>query len=381
MDTVNDKTRSAKQQLIDAGWCVGIGRDIIEAHAKSDFGALIAFAAITAWKDRGPACDIDGERSSARTPPGGWAGMVGTTPPTWRAWRDKALEVGLISKGHGFYESGPPVDVLTPTPAYRTEEQEQGYAVATEQFSRVPCAVLFDKEIGRGAKRVLVGLALFRNAKGFATVAVQTIAEVAALNVRNTQLGLRRLELAGVIKSNGLNRRARTYEIIEQSTDRVAMSDTPGGKPATPRVKASDTPGGKPATPRVKASDTPGGKPATPRVKASDTLSSKATGKPYQENQTRKDCQANRSGAEGRRHPQKELVLMRVIEGRKDVRQESEAVTEPAPTPEYRRERIAILDEALSSMSRLKPGYSVLAEGRDEHLAALATDTELRKSA
>ena len=227
-DESPDNRRGAFSQLADAGWAVRIGRGLLDKHCKSDFGALIAYAGVLAWKDRGPAWEIDGERSSAQTPPTGWAGMVGTTPATWRRWRARAVEIGLISEGHGFYESGPPVDLLTPTQAYRTELQDQGYEIAVEQFARIPCAVLFDKQIGRGAKRVMVGLALFRNAKGFAKMAVPTIARVAALNVRNTQLGLRRLELAGAIKSNGLNRRVRTYEIIEQRTDKVIMSDTRG---------------------------------------------------------------------------------------------------------------------------------------------------------
>ena len=263
MGNIAHKTRSAKQQLIDAGWCVSIGRDLIEAHAKSDFGALIALAAVLAWRDRGPGWLTDGKRSAAQTPPTGWPAMVGTTPKTWRRWRDRAIEIGLIFKGTGVYNSGAKVPTLRPIAPYRTEEQDQGFEIAVEQFARIPCAVLFDEEIGRGAKRVMLGLALFRNAKGFAKVAVPTIARVAGLNDRNTQLGLRRLELAGAIKSNGLDRRVQTYEICEQRIEKGVTSDTRGGHErhqggherhqkgvtSDTRGVTSDTRRGSPATP------------------------------------------------------------------------------------------------------------------------------------
>ena len=79
VDNISDKNRSAKQQLIDAGWCVSIGRDLIDKHCNpDDFGALIALAAVLAWRDRGPGWIFDDESSAAQRPPGGWPHTAGT---------------------------------------------------------------------------------------------------------------------------------------------------------------------------------------------------------------------------------------------------------------------------------------------------------------
>ena len=225
MTTISEN-RDAKQQLTDEAWCVSIGRDLIVAHAKSDFGALIVFAGVLVWRERGPPWMIDGEHSDAQTPPGGWAHMIGAPPSTWHRWRARAIEIGLISECLGNYGSGATVDLLRPKQAYRTELQDEGYEMPVEQFARVPVSVLFDPNIGPTAKRALVGIAMYRNKAGFARVAVPTIAKMAALNVRNTHKGLRLLESAGAIKSNGRSRQIRTYEICEQRTDKVATCDT-----------------------------------------------------------------------------------------------------------------------------------------------------------
>ena len=115
------------------------------------------------------------------------------------------------------------------------EHETEAREVPAEQFARIPVSVLFDPKIGRTAKRVMIGVAMYRNKAGFARVAIPTIAKMAALNVRNTHNGLRRLEAAGAIKSTGHDRQIRTYEIIEQCTDK--------GKPATLEVKVGDTRG------------------------------------------------------------------------------------------------------------------------------------------
>ena len=382
MSNITEKNRSAKQQLTDEAWCVSIGRDIIEKHCNSeDFGALTAYAGVLAWKDRGPAWEINGGcNAAASTPPGGWAGMVGTTAPTWRRWRDRAIEIGLISEAHGFYESGPPVDLLKPIKPFRTELQDQGYEMPVgEQFARIPFSVLSDPNIGRRARRVMVGLALFRNPQGFAKAAVPTIARVAGLNDRNTQLGLRRLELAGAIRSNGLDRRVRTYEIIEQRPDRVNASDT-SGEHQRHQIDHQRHQKGTPATPE-------GERQRHQRVNVSDTLSRTSIKKIPQEKKSRKILQEKSSGAEGRRDTQNGLVLMRVFEGKKDARQGSAAGIElagrtpaPEPTPDERQSCLAELEVLLAPMKHTDAGYSTLAEYRDQHLAALAGDTERRAS-
>ena len=346
MDNISDKNRSAKQQLVDAHWCVSIGRDLIEAHAKSDFGALVAFGVILAWRDRGPGWEIDGERRAAQRPPGGWPHTAGTTAPTWRRWLGRAIEIGLISEANGVRESGPPVDLLMPIKPYRTELQDEGYEMPVEQFARIPVSVLFDPKIGRTAKRVLVGVAMYRNAEGLARVAVPTIAKMATLNVRNTQNGLRRLELAGAIKSTGRIRQIRTYEIIEKRTDKVNVGDTMGERRRHQGVNVSDTRGERERHQGVNVGD-------TREVNVGDTLSGKAIKKTLQEKESRKNLQEKDSGAERIRpdgpapfrRPQNELVLMRVVEGgkegRKDARQEGKVAVEPSP--EHERDRVAAL--------------------------------------
>ena len=252
-----------------AHWAIRIGRDLIEKHCNSaDFGALVAYAAVLAWRDRGPGWWLDGERTDASTPPGGWAGTVGTTQPTWRAWRGRAIEIGLISEHHGRYESGASVPTMRPAKPYRTREHEDrpGCEVPDEQFARIPCSVLFDPKIGRTAKRTMVGLALYRNKEGFARAGVKTIARVASLNERNARHGLRQLERAGVIRSNGLDRRVRTYEVIHN----LEVIHTEGESQRPQLVKARDPKGGKPETPGVKVSDPPNESQRPQKVKVSD---------------------------------------------------------------------------------------------------------------
>ena len=382
MTTITEKFRSAKQQLTDEAWCVSIGRVIIEKHCNSeDFGALTAYTGVLAWKDRGPPWEIGDEcNAAASTPPGGWAAMVGATAPTWRRWRDRAIKIGLISEAHGFYESGPPVDLLKPIKPFRTKLQDQGYEMPDgEQFARIPFSVLSDPNIGRRARRVMVGLALFRDPKGFAKAAIPTIARVAGLNDRNTQLGLRRLELAGAIKSNGLDRRVRTYEIIEKRPNRVNASDTSGERQ---RHQTEHQRHQLPIT-----SDTRGERERHQGVNVSDTLSRTSIKKIPQENKSRKILQVNGSGAERRPHPQNGLVLMRVFEGKKDARQESRHAIElagqtpaPEPTPDARRAKMAELEKLLAPMKHTDPCFGMFTDARAEHLAALGGDTEQRAS-
>ena len=398
MTNIIEINRTANQQLADSHWAVRIGRDLIEKHCNSaDFGALVAFAGVLAWRDRGPGWWIDDKRSDASTPPGGWPRLIGVTPPTWRVWRDRAIAVGLLSEEIGERRSGARVKTLRPGKPYRTEEQDQGYEIAVEQFARIPCAVLFDATIGRTAKRVLMALALFRSKKGFACVAVPTIARVAGLHERNAQRGLRQLELAGAVKSTGLDRRVRTYEVV----DNLEVIHIPGESQRHQGVKASATRGGKPAPPGVKASATRGESQRHQVVKASVTLSGASTKKIPQENKSRKNLQGKPSGAERllavngpkpfrrRQNPQKDLVLMRVFEGKKAARQDGAIVTSmpspepPAPelTPDERRDKVAKLETLLAPMKHTDAGFTVLTETLAEHVAALGGDTELRKSA
>ena len=132
----------------------------------------------------------------------------------------------------------------------------------------------------------------------------------------------------------------------------------------------------------------------TLKVNVGDTLSRSSIKKIPQEKESRKNLQGNVSGAERplptngaqpfrRHHPQNELGLLTVIEGRKDARQESAADIEPpgADTPDERRATIAELEELLAPMKATDAGYTTLAAYRDEHLAALGADTERRATA
>ena len=322
-----------------AHWAIRIGRDLIEKHCNSaDFGALVAYAGVLAWRERGPAWEIDGEgNAAAQAPPTGWAGMVGTTPATWRRWRDRAIEIGLLSKAHGRYKSGHLVDLLRPVKPYRAELQDQGYELPVEQFARIPCSVLFDQRIGRLGKRALVGIAMYRGKAGFARVAVPTIAKMAGLNIRNTHKGLRSLELAGAIKSTGLSRQIRTYEVCEQPNDRGGHERHQGDHQGHQGVITRDTRG-----------DHQGHQGVITR----DTLSGKDSGKAIKKKNQEKLSGAERlsptNGAKPfrRRPSQNDLVLMRVFEGpdpapvaTADSRlagqgEGSDAVARPAPSAE-----------------------------------------------
>ena len=179
--------KGALDDLRDDHWVVPIGRRVIEAHSNAyDFGALIANAAVCAWRDRsnvwGKHAD-DGSFTpmSAQTPPGGWPALAGTTAPTWRKRRDRAIEIGLIERRTGAYDDGREVALLCPLVT-----REEG-----EQFARVPAAVLFDPGLSRTAKRVYVALAIFRNPAGSSRAAVATIGTLAGINDRNVKRGLR----------------------------------------------------------------------------------------------------------------------------------------------------------------------------------------------
>ena len=366
--------RDAATQLKDSAWAVQIGRGMIDDYCNSDeFGSLLALAAVMAWRDRGPGWFKDGKRDAAERPPGGWARMIGVTRPTWIAWCGMASDLGLISESQGPYESGATVPLLCPVEAVQMREHEtEAYEVPDEQFARIPCAALFNPKLSRTAKRVLVGLALYRKPSGFARVAVPTIAKRAGLNDRNTQLGLRELERAGVIKSNGLYDRVRTYQIFEQRPDKRKVSDTPR--------KARDTPPLSERHPKRKARDTPSVKPETPYQESSRVLS----GETNQENLSR----AERLSVVGptpfrRDHAQKEMPLMRVVEGSKDAHQQEAPDIDASasePTPAERRNQIASLDAAIATA--IGPWYRERFERlRDNHVAALDGDTGARATA
>ena len=379
MSNITEKNRSAKQQLIDAGWCIGLGRVLVEKHIKSDSGAVLAYLTILAWGDRGPQWETDGGCGSAQRPPGGWPDTAGTTAPTWRRWLGRAIEIGLISESRGVHESGYSVDLLTPIKPYRTELQDQGHEMPVEQFARLPFSVFSDPKISRTAKRVLVGIAMYRGPTGFARVAVPTIAKMAGLNVRNTHKGLRCLELAGAIKSTGLSRQIRTYEIIEKRPDRVNVGDTRGERGG----HQSERQGHQLAITR----DTRGERGGHQRVNVGDTLSGTLSRKYSKKRNQEKTLQEKSSGAERRRDTQNGLVLMRVFEGKKDARQESATsitvtdTPELEPTHDERLEKVAELGKLLAGMKATDPCFEMFTNKRDENIAALGGDTELRASA
>ena len=80
---------------------------------------------------------------------------------------------------------------------------------------------------------------------------------------------------------------------------------------------------------------------------------------------------------------------MRVFEGKKAARRDGAVVSSmpipdtpaPEPTPDERREKVAALEETLSHMKPGDPCFTMFTDDRDEHLAALGGDPELRKGA
>ena len=184
----------ALEDLRKDHWIVPLGRRVIEAHSNAyDFGAVIAFAAVGAWRDRGKGWGHsegeDFKRESAQTPPGGWPQLAGVAAPTWRRWRDRAIQIGLIERRHGEYANGREIALLCPR-----EKVGEG-----EQFARVPVAVLFDPGLSRTAKRCYVAVAMYRNKAGSVSAAVATIGTLAGINDRNVKRGLRELERVGAL--------------------------------------------------------------------------------------------------------------------------------------------------------------------------------------
>ena len=201
--------KGALDDLRDDHWVVPIGRRVIEAHSNAyDFGALIAYAATCAWRDRGtPWVHVragSNKRLGAQTPPGGWPALAGTTAPTWRKRRDRAIEIGLIARRTGTYDDGRKVALLCPLVT-----REEG-----EQFARVPAAVLFDPGLSRTAKRTYVALATFRNPAGSVRAALATIGTLAGLDRRSVKRGLRELERAGALLESGDARAGRARRWI-----------------------------------------------------------------------------------------------------------------------------------------------------------------------
>ena len=344
---------------------------MIDKHCNSDdFGALLAFVAVTTWRFRGPGW---GGRASAERPPGGWAPLLGVTRHTWISWRDRAIDHELMSEAQGEYESGATVPLLQPIEAVQMREHEtEAREVPAEQFARIPAAALFDPKLSRTAKRVLVGLCLYRKPNGLARVAVPTIAKRAGLNERNARLGLRQLERAGAIKANGLFAKVRTYEIVEPKAKASVQSETPPRALRDPPAVQSETPLRAVGDPPAVQSETP----------YQESYQEKPSSEKHQEKGSGAERPLPTNGAQPfrRHHPQNELVLMRVIEGSSTSMPVTDA-PEPEPTPDERRAKVVELDETLNLMKRSSAAYKVMTGIRDEHLAALGADAARRASA
>ena len=190
--------RRALDDLRDDHWILPLGRYLIEEHSTADdFGAVIAFAAVCAWRDRGPGWGkADGEnftRIYAETPPGGWPALAGVTAPTWRARRDRAIEIGLIERRTGEDADGREIALLAPL-----VNVEEG-----EQFARVPAAILFHKGLSKTGKRVYCALAMYRTGTGWARAAKATIGTLAGLDRADVSRGLKELVGARALIETG----------------------------------------------------------------------------------------------------------------------------------------------------------------------------------
>ena len=247
-DRTEDRTA---RQILD-GWIVQIPRRVILLHSNApEFGAMIALAVATAWTDRG----VPGR------PPGGWARLAGAAPRTWQRWRGLAIALGLVE----------PMNGGGIAPLARIEPGEQ--------FARVPLAILFDQKLSRTAKRVFLGLSLYRSGFGDSRPAVGTLSRASGLNRGNVQKGLRELENRFHITSRGATGRgAMRYFLGGQAPQPAPKSATKDAPPSTesyPRnpqnghqrcpsqgskVATSDAPQG----PKVATSDAPKWPPAMP---------------------------------------------------------------------------------------------------------------------
>ena len=253
-----ERGNTAREML--AGWAVTIDRDLIERHDNNeDFGALLAFAAVLAWRDRGPGWgDSEGTRNAASTPPGGWPALAGCTAPTWRAWRDRAIDLDLLKYRNGKVKGRRPVKLLGTS--YRKE--------AGKQFARLPIGVICDPQLSRTARRCYAALALYRNVKdgetSWSRVAVVTIGCVAGLDRRNTQRALRELVKAGALVGTGDARttKPRKYLLPADCKTKSSKRPSPEGDCKTessnrPKVKVLTAPGCKKQPPQGESSNRP----------------------------------------------------------------------------------------------------------------------------
>ena len=216
------RPRPAFDTLADGAWCVPFGRRLVVSQAST--GALIAFGAVCAWRDRGPCWGVRHEdnkiqRESAQKPPGGWAALAGTSRGTWKRWLDEAIKRRLLKRTDGIHDRrSEQVQLLCPVAA----ERKDG-----EQFARVPVFVLFNPEISRAAKRTYMVLALHRPAlpRVVLQIAVSTIEKGTGFDRRQVQRGLRELEVAGAIEAvRGRVGRVRAYLLPERGAVKTSRS-------------------------------------------------------------------------------------------------------------------------------------------------------------
>ena len=193
-----DRTRDDPDaREILSQWIVQIPRRLILLH-NSDLGAVIVWAASTAWRDR----------AVPQRPAGGWARLAGTTTRNFQRWRESAIALGLIeTRGSRIV----PVAQLEPG----------------EQFARVPIALLFDRKLSRTAKRVYCALSLFRSGLGYSRASVRTLARASGLDQRNARKGLRSLEARFHITARGATGRGvQRYFLGGQTTPAAPNSGT-----------------------------------------------------------------------------------------------------------------------------------------------------------
>ena len=232
MDRVTAGDGAAKRQAIDDlkhdHWIVPLGRYVIEDYSTSrDFGAVIAFAAVCAWRDRGPGWGPgegeDFKRLSAQTPPGGWPALAGVTAPTWRKRRDRAIEIGLIERRTGEDADGREIALLEPL-----VNVEEG-----EQFARVPAAILFHKGLSKTGKRVYCALAMHRTGTGWARAAKATIGTLAGLDRADVSRGLKELVGAGALIETGDARtgKVRRWVMPHDYSDLLKTPQSPVNNP------------------------------------------------------------------------------------------------------------------------------------------------------
>ena len=199
-DAEDAKEPTALEILADSRWVVLIPRGLVERfNTPSQFGALVAWTAATAWRDRG----VPGK------PPGGWPAMVGVSRQNWHRWRALAIEHGLI----GATKDG------RIAPLAQLGEGEQ--------FARVPVSVLFDPKLSRPARRVFVALTLYRSGTGWSRAAIGTLAERASVDRRAAKRALRELERRLAIVATGMTDRGVWKFLIPGARRSVTLEPPP----------------------------------------------------------------------------------------------------------------------------------------------------------